>query len=123
MLPCNCGRWPMGRSSTPPSRCCRRHAGVFFGVAIVCQGVPTALSLYVQFSGGAPQHFGLYLFSQLSASVGICSSRARRSAWSPPPTSATSPACRRARLAFGKIGRTLAAGLASAFSTGSRRSS
>ena len=25
----------------------RRHAGVFFGVAIVCQGLPTALSLFV----------------------------------------------------------------------------
>src|SRR2546428_649503 len=31
----------------------RRHAGVFFGVAIVCQGLPTGLSLYVQFTCGA----------------------------------------------------------------------
>ena len=30
----------------------RHHAGVFFGIAIVCQGVPTALSLYDQFAGG-----------------------------------------------------------------------
>src|SRR5207244_1814355 len=40
----------------------RRHAGVVFGVAIVCQGVPTALSLFVEFNGGARQHFGLYAF-------------------------------------------------------------
>src|SRR2546421_1610702 len=39
----------------------RRHAGVFFGVAIVCQGLPTGLSLYVQFNGGAPQLFWLYV--------------------------------------------------------------
>src|SRR3989449_361281 len=31
----------------------RRHAGVFFGVAIVCQGLPTALGLFVEFNGGA----------------------------------------------------------------------
>src|SRR5438067_3609053 len=48
----------------------RRHAGVFFGVAIVCQGVPTALSLFVEFNGGARQHFGLYAFSQLLSFVG-----------------------------------------------------
>src|SRR2546426_126577 len=48
----------------------RRHAGVFFGVAIVCQGLPTGLSLYVQFNGGAPQHFGLYVASQLLSFIG-----------------------------------------------------
>jgi hypothetical protein len=42
----------------------RRHAGVFFGIAIVCLGVPTALGLFVQLGGGAQQHFGLYLLSQ-----------------------------------------------------------
>jgi hypothetical protein len=48
----------------------RRHAGVFFGIAIVCQGLPTALSLFVQLGGGPQQHFGLYLVSQLLTFVG-----------------------------------------------------
>src|SRR2546428_13006373 len=48
----------------------RRHAGVFFGVAIVCQGLPTGLSLYVQFNGGAPQLFWLYVASQLLSFIG-----------------------------------------------------
>lgn len=48
----------------------RRHAGVFFGMAIVCQGVPTALSLFVQLGGGPQQHFGLYILSQILSFVG-----------------------------------------------------
>src|SRR5438132_12665060 len=48
----------------------RRHAGVFFGVAIVCQGLPTGLSLYVQVNGGAPQLFWLYVASQLLSFIG-----------------------------------------------------
>src|SRR5437870_6835222 len=48
----------------------RRHAGVFFGVAIVCQGLPTGLSLYVQFNGGAAQLFWLYVASQLLSFIG-----------------------------------------------------
>ena len=43
----------------------RHHAGVFFGVAIVCQGVPTALSLFVEFGGGPSRHLGLYLAAKL----------------------------------------------------------
>ena len=92
----------------------RRHAGVFFGVAIVCQGVPTALSLYVQFSGGAPQHFGLYLFSQLLGFVGYllvtgASIRVVSQAYL-----GNEPSLSEALdFAFGKIGRTLAAGFAS----------
>ena len=48
----------------------RRHAGVFFGIAIVCQGLPTALGLFVQFGGGPQQHFGLYAASQILGFVG-----------------------------------------------------
>lgn len=48
----------------------RRYAGIFFGIAIVCQGVPTALSLFVQLGGGTPQHFGLYLVAQVLTYVG-----------------------------------------------------
>lgn len=48
----------------------RRYAGVFFGIAIVCQGLPTALSLFVQLGGGPQQHFGLYLLSQVLTFVG-----------------------------------------------------
>ena len=48
----------------------RQHAGVFFGIAIVCQGVPTALNLFVQFSGGPTQHFGLWGVGQILNWVG-----------------------------------------------------
>src|SRR5213075_33987 len=48
----------------------RHHAGVFFGIAIVCQGLPTALGLFVQFGGGPQQHFGLYVASQILSFVG-----------------------------------------------------
>jgi hypothetical protein len=48
----------------------RHHAGVFFGIAIVCQGAPTALSLFVQFGGGAAQHFWLYVLGQVLSMFG-----------------------------------------------------
>ncbi|HLB81762.1 MAG TPA: hypothetical protein VJJ54_01610 [Gemmatimonadales bacterium] len=48
----------------------RRHAGVFFGIAIVCQGLPTALGLFVQLAGGPQEHFGLYILSQVLSFVG-----------------------------------------------------
>ncbi len=48
----------------------RRHAAVLFGIAIVCQGVPSAIGLYVQFGGGVEQHLGLYLLSQVLNIVG-----------------------------------------------------
>jgi uncharacterized membrane protein len=48
----------------------RRHAGVFFGIAIVCQGLPTALSLFVQFAGGPQQQLGLYFLSQILSFIG-----------------------------------------------------
>lgn len=97
----------------------RRHAGVFFGVAIVCQGVPTALSLYVQFSGGARQHFGLYLVSQLLSFIGYllvtgASIRVVSQAYLGREPSLSDAL----DFAFGKIGRTLAAGFASGILTG-----
>jgi uncharacterized membrane protein len=48
----------------------RHHAGVFFGIAIICQGVPTGLSLYVELAGGASQHFGLYVLGQILSGLG-----------------------------------------------------
>lgn len=48
----------------------RRHAAVLFGIAIVCQGVPSAIGLYVQFGGGVEQHLGLYLLGQVLNIIG-----------------------------------------------------
>ncbi len=48
----------------------RRHVGVFFSVAIVCQAVPQALSLYVQFTGGPVAHLGLSVTAQVLGLVG-----------------------------------------------------
>src|SRR5882724_6923343 len=92
----------------------RRHAGVFFGVAIVCQGLPTGLSLYVQFTGGAPQHFWLYVASQLLSFIGYllvtgASIRVVSQAYLGNEPSLSDAL----DFAFGKIGRTLAAGFAS----------
>src|SRR5437667_9011718 len=97
----------------------RRHAGVFFGVAIVCQGVPTALSLFVEFNGGARQHFGLYAFSQLLSFVGYllitgASIRVVSQAYLGNEPSLSDAL----DFEFGKIGRTLAAGFASDILTG-----
>src|SRR2546426_6398328 len=91
----------------------RRHAGVFFGVAIVCQGVPTALSLFVEFNGGARQHFGLYAFSQLLSFIGYllitgASIRVVSQAYLGNEPSLSDAL----DFAFGKLGRTLAAGFA-----------
>ena len=71
----------------------RHHAGVFFGIAIICQGVPTALSLYVEFAGGASQHFGLYAAGTDPQRGGLPRSCPRRPfAWSRRPTSGMIPA-------------------------------
>src|SRR2546425_98752 len=90
----------------------RRHAGVFFGVAIVCQGLPTGLSLYVQFTGGAPQHFWPYVASQLLSFIGYllvtgASIRVVSQAYLGNEPSLSDAL----DFAFGKIGRTLAAAL------------
>lgn len=91
----------------------RQHAGVFFGIAIVCQGVPTALSLFVQFSGGPTEHFGLWVLGQILGGVGYllvtCASiRVVSQAYlghEPGMADALS-------FAFAKLGRTLSSGLA-----------
>lgn len=97
----------------------RRYAGVFFGIAIVCQGVPTALSLFVQLGGGLPQHFGLYVVAQLLTYVGYLL-----------VTAASIRVVSRAYLgqepsmgdaldfAFAKMGRSFSVGLATAILTG-----
>src|SRR5438132_7255869 len=97
----------------------RRHAGVFFGVAIVCQGLPTGLSLYVQFNGGAAQLFWLYVASQLLSFIGYllvtgASIRVVSQAYLGNEPSLSDAL----DFAFGKIGRTLAAGFASGILAG-----
>jgi hypothetical protein len=97
----------------------RRHAGVFFGVAIVCQGVPTALGLFVQFSGGPAQHFGLYLFAQLLSFIGYllvtgASIRVVSQAYLGNEPSLSDAL----DFAFSKMGRTLAAGFAAGILAG-----
>jgi hypothetical protein len=97
----------------------RRHAGVFFGIAITCQGVPTALSLFVQFGGGPAQHFGLYLVSQCLSIVGYllvqgASIRVVSQAYlGHDPSMADA-----LDFAFAKLGRTLSSGLAAGILTG-----
>src|SRR3989454_8509769 len=91
----------------------RRHAGVFFGVAIVCQGVPTALSLFVEFNGGARQHFGLYALTQVLSFIGYllitgASIRVVSQAYLGNEPSLSDAL----DFAFSKLGRTLAAGFA-----------
>lgn len=91
----------------------RHHVGVFFGIAIICQGVPTALSLYVEFAGGVSQHFGLYLLGQFLSGLGYllvssASIRVVSQAYlghDPGMADALS-------FAWGKLGRSLLAGLA-----------
>src|SRR2546426_9789948 len=91
----------------------RRHAGVFFGVAIVCQGLPTALSLFVQFNGGTRQPFGLYAFSQLLSFVGYLLITGASIRVVPQAYLGNEPSLSDALdFAFGKLGRTLAAGFA-----------
>ncbi|HEX4600858.1 MAG TPA: hypothetical protein VH116_05645 [Gemmatimonadales bacterium] len=48
----------------------RRHLGLLFGLAVVCQGVPAALGVYVDLAGGAVQHPGLSLLIRLLDAFG-----------------------------------------------------
>jgi hypothetical protein len=48
----------------------RRHFRVLFAVALVCEGVPQALGLYVQFGGGVLERPGLYVVAQCLNLVG-----------------------------------------------------
>jgi hypothetical protein len=91
----------------------RHHSGVFFGIAIVCQGVPTALSLFVQFAGGPARYFWLSALGQVLSMVGYllvtgASIRVVSQAYlgnDPGMADALS-------FAFARLGRTLSAGLA-----------
>jgi hypothetical protein len=91
----------------------RRHAAVFFGVAIVCQGVPTALSLYVDVSGTRSQFFWLYASAKVLSFIGYllvtgASIRVVSQAYlGNEPTLSDA-----LDFAFGRIGRTLSSGLA-----------
>ena len=91
----------------------RHHAGVFFGIAIVCQGVPTALGLFVQFAGGATQHFGLWALGQVLSMVGYLLVSAASIRVVSQAYLGHDPGMAEAlNFAFGKLGRTLSAGLA-----------
>jgi hypothetical protein len=48
----------------------RRHLGLFFSVAIVCQAVPQALGLYFRFAGDPTAHLGLLFVTQVLSLVG-----------------------------------------------------
>lgn len=97
----------------------RHHAGVFFGIAIVCQGVPTALSLFVQFGGGAAQHFGLYVLGQLLTMLGyLLVSSASIRVVSQAYLGHDPGMADALNFAFGKLGRSLSAGLAAGLLAG-----
>lgn len=96
----------------------RHHAGVFFGIAIVCQGVPTALSLFVQFSGGPARHFWLSALGQVLSMFGYllvtgASIRVVSEAYL-----GHEPGMAEAlNFAFAKLGRTLSAGFSAGILT------
>jgi hypothetical protein len=48
----------------------RRHFGLLLGIAIVCEGVPTALGVYVDLTGGTSGHPGLILPDRLLTAIG-----------------------------------------------------
>lgn len=48
----------------------RRNFGVMLSIAIICQGIPTAVGLYVEFAGGVEREFGLWALSQLLSLFG-----------------------------------------------------
>jgi len=43
----------------------RRHFGLLCGLAIVCQGLPTVLDVYLELAGGTAEHPGLSLLDRL----------------------------------------------------------
>ena len=48
----------------------RRHFGLLFGIAVVCEGVPTALDAYIDLAGGSGAHPGLGLLDRALNAVG-----------------------------------------------------
>ena len=96
----------------------RHHAGVFFGIAIVCQGAPTALSIYVQFSGGPAQHLGLSAIGQVLSMLGyLLVSGASIRVVSEAYLGRDPGMAEALNFAFSKLGRTLSAGLSAGILT------
>jgi hypothetical protein len=48
----------------------RRHFGLVLSIAVVCEGIPTAMDVYVDLTGGASQNPGLSLLDRLLTLVG-----------------------------------------------------
>lgn len=48
----------------------RRHFALLFGVAVVCQGLPTALDVYIDLAGGPATRPGLSLIARLLNVIG-----------------------------------------------------
>jgi uncharacterized membrane protein len=48
----------------------RRHFAVLLSIAIICEGIPTALGMYVEFAGGMQANLGLWAVAQLLSLVG-----------------------------------------------------
>ena len=48
----------------------RRHFGLVLSIAVVCEGIPTAMDVYIDLTGGASQNPGLSLLDRLLTLVG-----------------------------------------------------
>lgn len=97
----------------------RHHAGVFFGIALVCQGVPTALSLFVQFGGGPARYFWLSALAQVLSMIGYLLVTAASIRVVSQGYLGHDPGMGEAlSFAFGKLGRTLSAGLSAGILAG-----
>jgi hypothetical protein len=48
----------------------RRYFVLLFGIAVVCEGVPTAIDVYIDLSGGSASHPDLALLDRLLSAVG-----------------------------------------------------
>ena len=48
----------------------RRHFALLFGIAVVCQGLPTAMDVYIDLTGGSTAHPGLGLLTRVLNVIG-----------------------------------------------------
>src|SRR5438552_9356174 len=48
----------------------RRHFALVLGITVVCEGIPTAMDVYLDLTGGAAQNPGLTLLDRLLTLVG-----------------------------------------------------
>jgi len=48
----------------------RRHFTLVLGIAVVCEGIPTAMDVYIDLTGGGSQNPGLSLLDRLLTLVG-----------------------------------------------------